>query len=129
MPRPARSLPPTSRDGAAAVYFSACINRIFGRDPSRPPAPSLPEALLALSERAGKPLWIPSDVGGYCCSTPWKSKAYRRGHEFMAQAVADALWRWSDGGALPIVVDAASCTLGLAEDVATQLDADQSAPC
>jgi D-lactate dehydrogenase len=127
MPRPARRLPPTGRDGAAAVYFSACINRIFGRDPSRPPAPSLPEALLALSKRAGKPLWIPSDVGGYCCSTPWKSKAYRRGHEFMAKAIADALWRWSDGGALPIVVDAASCTLGLAEDIATQLDADQRA--
>jgi len=43
----------------------------------------------------------------------------------MANAVADALWRWSDGGALPIVVDAASCTLGLAEDVATQLDAER----
>jgi D-lactate dehydrogenase len=43
----------------------------------------------------------------------------------MANAVADALWRWSDGGALPIVVDAASCTLGLAEDVATQLDVER----
>ena len=124
MPRPARALPRTDRDGAAAVYFSACINRIFGRDPSRPPAPSLPEALLALSARAGKPLWIPPDVGNFCCTTPWKSKAYRQGHEFMANAVADALWRWSDGGALPIVVDAASCTLGLAEDVATQLDTE-----
>jgi D-lactate dehydrogenase len=40
----------------------------------------------------------------------------------MAQAVADALWRWSDGGALPIVVDAASCTLGIKEDVVTQLE-------
>jgi D-lactate dehydrogenase len=127
MPRPARALPKTDRAGATAVYFSACINRIFGRDPARPPSPSLPEALLTLSERAGKPLWIPSDVGRFCCTTPWKSKAYRRGHEFMANAVADALWRWSDGGALPIVVDAASCTLGLAEDVATQLDAEQKA--
>jgi len=125
MPRPARALPKTNRAGAAAVYFSACINRMFGRDPARPPAPSLAEALLALSARAGKPLWIPSDVAGFCCSTPWKSKAYRRGHAFMANAIADALWRWSDGGALPIVVDAASCTLGLAEDVATELDAER----
>jgi D-lactate dehydrogenase len=127
MPRPARALPRTDRNGAAAIYFPACINRIFGRDPARPPAPSLPEALLALSERAGKPLWIPPDVGGLCCSTPWKSKAYHQGHRFMATAMADALWRWSDGGALKIVVDAASCTLGLAEDVATQLDAEHRA--
>ena len=122
MPRAASALPQTDRNGAAAVYFCACINRMFGRDPERPAAPSLAETLVSLSRRAGKPLWIPSDVAGLCCSTPWRSKGYRRGHKYMAQAVADALWRWSDGGTLPIVVDAASCTLGLKEDIATQLE-------
>jgi D-lactate dehydrogenase len=125
MPRAASRLPETNRDGAAAVYFCACINRMFGRDPAGPAAPSLAETFVALSERAGKPLWIPPDIAGLCCSTPWKSKAYRRGHEYMAQAVADALWRWSDGGALPIVVDAASCTLGFKEDVAIQLEGER----
>jgi D-lactate dehydrogenase len=125
MARPARALPRTDRDGATAVYFPACINRIFGRDPAQPPAPSLSQAPLALSERAGKPLWIPPDVGGFRCSTPWKSKAYRQGNEFMANAVANALWRWSDGGALPIVVDAGSCALGLVEDMTTKLDAER----
>src|SRR6202789_1506586 len=43
----------------------------------------------------------------------------------MAHAVSSDLWRWSDGGALPIVVDAASCTLGLKEDVATQLEGER----
>jgi D-lactate dehydrogenase len=125
MPRPASALPTTGRNGAAAVYFCACINRMFGRDPGRPAAPSLAEAFVSLSKRAGKPLWIPPDVAGLCCSTPWKSKGYRRGHKYMAQALADALWRWSDGGVLPIVVDAASCTLGLKEDIATQLEGER----
>jgi D-lactate dehydrogenase len=125
MPRAASRLPVTGRDGAAAVYFCACINRMFGRDPAGAATPSLAETFVTLSRRAGKPLWIPPDIAGLCCSTPWKSKAYRRGHEYMAQAVADALWRWSDGGALPIVVDAASCTLGLREDVATQLEGER----
>jgi hypothetical protein len=40
-------------EGAVAVYFPACINRIFGRDPSVSAVPSLPEALLAVSRRAG----------------------------------------------------------------------------
>jgi D-lactate dehydrogenase len=122
MPRAASSLPKTEKNGAAAVYFCACINRMFGRDPARPAAPSIAETLVSLSRRAGKPLWIPRDIAGLCCSTPWRSKGYRKGHKYMAQAVADALWRWSDGGTLPIVVDAASCTLGLKEDVATQLE-------
>jgi D-lactate dehydrogenase len=40
----------------------------------------------------------------------------------MAASMADALWRWSNGGRLPIVVDAASCTFGLMEDVGRHLD-------
>src|SRR5277367_6819541 len=125
MPRSASGLLKTDRNGAAAVYFCACINRMFGRDPAGPAAPSLAETFVTLSKRAGKPLWIPPDVAGLCCSTPWHSKGYRQGHKYMAQAVADAMWRWSDGGALPIIVDAASCTLGLKEDVATQLEGDR----
>jgi D-lactate dehydrogenase len=124
MPRAARALPSTQKNGAAAVYFPACINRMFGRDPDGPASPSLPEALLTLSKRAGKPLWIAPDVAGLCCSTPWKSKGYPQGHGFMAKSIAEAMLRWSDGGAIPIVVDAASCTLGLSQDIAPLLDAE-----
>src|ERR1700685_4644781 len=127
MPRAASGLPKTQRNGAAAVYFCACINRMFGRDPSRPAGPSLAETVVSLSARAGKPLWIPPDVAGLCCSTPWKSKGYPKGHEFMAKSVADAMLRWSDVGRLPIVVDAASCTLGLSQDIAPLLDAETKA--
>lgn len=127
MPRAARALRSTPKNGAAAVYFPACINRMFGRDPDRPASPSLPEAFVILSERAGKPLWIPPDVAGLCCSTPWKSKGYPQGHEFMAKSIADAMLRWSDGGKIPIVVDAASCTLGLGQDIASLLDVETRA--
>ena len=127
MPRAAQALPSTQKSGAAAVYFPACINRMFGRDPSSPASPSLPEVFITLSNRAGKPLWIPPDVAGLCCATPWKSKGYPKGHAFMAKSIADAMLRWSDGGKLPIVVDAASCTLGLSQDIAPLLDAETKA--
>ena len=127
MPRAARAPLSTPKDGAAAVYFPACINRMFGRDPDGPASPSLPEAFVTLSKRAGKPLWIPPDVAGLCCSSPWKSKAYPKGHAFMAKSIADAMLRWSDGGKLPIVVDAASCTLALSQDIASILDAETKA--
>ena len=127
MPRAAQALPSTQKSGAAAVYFPACINRMFGRDPSSPASPSLPEVFITLSNRAGKPLWIPPDVAGLCCATPWKSKGYPKGHEFMAKSIAEAMLRWSDGGKLPIVVDAASCTLGLSQDIAPLLDAETKA--
>lgn len=123
MPRPAPArLPATTRVGAAAVYLPACINRVFGNPFELPPRPTLPEALVEVSRRSGLPVWIPEDAAGHCCATPWSSKGYRRGSEFMARKVADALWGWSDAGRLPIVVDASSCAHGLTQDVASHLD-------
>ena len=117
-----RTLPATTREGAAAVYFPACVNRIFGRDPGQARHPSLPQALVEVSARAGKPLWIPGDVAGKCCSTPWSSKGYLRGHKWMAATTCDALWEWSGHGTMPVVIDAASCTNGLLDDVKNYLD-------
>ena len=76
------------------------------RDPDGPAGPSLAATLVELSRRAGKPLWIPPDVAGLCCSTPWKSKAYHQGHTYMAQAVADALWEAvAESGFAPVTDD------------------------
>src|ERR1700691_4518342 len=122
-----RKLPATTKDGAAAVYFPACINRIFGRNPGQSRHPSLPQVLVEVSARAGKPLWIPADVAGKCCSTPWSSKGYIQGHEWMAAATCDALWEWSGQGTMPVVIDAVSCTNGLLDDVENYLDAEHRA--
>lgn len=125
MPRAAkRELPATSPEDAAAVYFPACVNRIFGRDPSAQESMSLPEALVAISARAGKPLWIPGDVDGHCCGTIWSSKGYTRGRDHMYDKVARALVDWSGTGSRPVVVDAASCTHGLLKEVPKHLGED-----
>jgi D-lactate dehydrogenase len=119
--RAGAQLPSTARTGAAAVYLPACINRIFGNPRGAERGPSLPEALVEVSARAGLPVWIPADVAGHCCATPWASKGYRRGQDHMAAKTAAALWRWSDGGTLPVVIDASSCAQGLSEDLAPRL--------
>ncbi|MGA5565777.1 FAD-binding and (Fe-S)-binding domain-containing protein [Streptomyces platensis] len=115
-----RTRPVTRRVGAAAVYYPACVNRIFG-PPAGFPGLSLPEAVVAVSRRAGRPVWIPPDVAGTCCATIWHSKGYRRGTEVMANRIVEAAWGWTAGGRLPLVVDASSCTLGLAHEVVPYL--------
>ncbi|MFJ6514151.1 FAD-binding and (Fe-S)-binding domain-containing protein [Streptomyces sp. NPDC091406] len=125
----ARRLPPTSRVGASAVYYPACVNRIFagpdGGDAG--PGPSLAEAVVAVSGRAGKPVWIPEDVTGTCCATIWHSKGYDAGNRIMANRIVEAAWGWTAGGALPLIVDASSCTLGIAEEVVPYLTEDNRA--
>ncbi|MFF8606547.1 FAD-binding and (Fe-S)-binding domain-containing protein [Streptomyces sp. NPDC015346] len=119
----ARRLPATDRPAATAVYYPACVNRIFGGPRGRP-GPSLPEAVVALAARAGKPVWIPDDVAGTCCATIWHSKGYERGNALMANRIVEAAWGWTAGGRLPLVVDASSCTLGIAHEVVPYLTAD-----
>ncbi|MEU9994625.1 FAD-binding and (Fe-S)-binding domain-containing protein [Streptomyces sp. NPDC050848] len=119
----ARRLPRTHRPAGVAVYYPACVNRIFG-GPDGLRGPSLPEAVVALSGRAGRPVWIPDDVAGTCCATIWHSKGYERGNEVMANRIVEAAWGWTAGGKLPLVVDASSCTLGIAHEVVPYLSDD-----
>ncbi|MEV5677935.1 MULTISPECIES: FAD-binding and (Fe-S)-binding domain-containing protein [unclassified Streptomyces] len=119
----ARKLPRTARVGASAVYYPACVNRIFA-GPDRHREPSLPEAVVAVSARAGKPVWIPEDVAGTCCATIWHSKGYDAGNAVMANRIVEAAWGWTAGGKLPLVVDASSCTLGIAHEVVPYLTED-----
>jgi D-lactate dehydrogenase len=119
MPRPAPArLPESAREGAAAVYLPACVNRIFGRSRGNGSALPLPEAMVEVSARAGMPVWIPEDVAGHCCAVPWTSKGYTEGAAAIANRTVESLWRWSSEGQLPVVIDASSCALGLAGEAA-----------
>jgi D-lactate dehydrogenase len=115
MPRAAPPLPRTAAEGAQAVYFPACILRIFGPVDGEPERPTIPEALVTLARRAGVPVHIPEDIGGACCSTPWHSKGYVEGDEVMTNATVERLFRWSGEGRLPVVVEGSSCAHGFRE--------------
>jgi D-lactate dehydrogenase len=127
LPPPARAkLPLTLHEGAAAVYVPSCTNRIFAPTPAdgtqsrdierfESRGPSVVEALVEVSRRAGLPVWIPPDVAGSCCGLPWSSKGFAAAHAHKANEMVQRLWEWSGEGALPIVVDAASCTQGIAD--------------
>ncbi len=126
LPPPAPGkLPPTIHTGAAAVYVPSCTNRIFGTSADGPQTPLyggksahrswVVEALVAVSARAGLPVWIPEDLIGSCCGLPWSSKGFGEAHRQKANEMVERLWGWSGEGALPIVIDAASCTGSIAD--------------
>ncbi|HEX3734019.1 MAG TPA: FAD-binding and (Fe-S)-binding domain-containing protein [Solirubrobacterales bacterium] len=126
LPPPAPGkLPPTLHEGAAAVYVPSCTNRIFGTladgpktgdiGPKSAHRPWVVEALVEVSARAGMPVWIPEDVAGSCCGLPWSSKGFGDAHRHKANEMVARLWAWSGEGALPIVIDAASCTHSVAD--------------
>jgi len=111
------SSPPSE---AAAVYVPSCTNRIFGPSSIEPakkhlygakvPTRSVVDDLVTVSARAGMPVAVPEDVAGSCCGLPWSSKGFAAAHAHKANEMVERLWRWSGEGALPVVIDAASCT-------------------
>jgi len=108
-----RRLPATDRTAAVAVYFPSCLSRTMGFLPGEPTDVTVPEAFVAVAQRAGQPVWIPDRVSGHCCGMPFSSKGYDRAHREMAARTVSRLFEWSDGGRLPIVVDTSPCAHGL----------------
>jgi len=99
-------------DAAEAVFFPSCTGTMFGPAEG---GTGVREAFLSLCERAGAQVRVPDSIATLCCGTPWKSKGLTDGHDRMRELVLLALLQASDGGAVPVVVDASSCTEGLAQ--------------
>jgi len=96
---------------ADAVYFATCITRTLGDGEGG--KPSLLRTFIEVAERAGVSLFLPTSIGGYCCSQIFSSKGYTQAQEYMANYVVEALYQWTEGGKLPVVLDVSSCTQAL----------------
>ena len=110
LPDAAGALPDTGpRAGADAVYFPSCVTRVLGGG-TRP----LAQAIVDVASRAGLRLFIPRDVAGTCCGMPFSSKGFEEAHAIAANRAIERIWRWSDAGSLPVVVDTSPCAYSFA---------------
>jgi D-lactate dehydrogenase len=109
LPKGGKRRRPDPVRNADAVYVPSCLNTLFAPADG---GPGVMDAFTRLAARAGVRLHVPEGIGGLCCGTPWSSKGYTDGHESMARRVRDTLLTAADGGRIPIVSDAASCTEG-----------------
>lgn len=100
-------LPKTERARADAVYFPACVTRMFGEP--RSGERGAPALFVEVARRAGIRLWIPPDATGTCCGMPFSSKGYNVAFQTTMIRTAEKLRDWSDDGRLPVVTDASSC--------------------
>ena len=105
-------------DSKRFVYFASCISRQLGTpkndsQSSNEEHLSLMQALVAVATRAGISLQVPSDTAGHCCGMPFASKGYITAYRLALHNTLHRMWKWSEGGKHPIVVDTTSCTCTL----------------
>ncbi len=120
-PRAAQPQAAEPRAGSAvdAVYLPACLGTMFAPAGD---ASGVTEAVRTLADRAGVRLRIPAPIAGLCCGTPWSSKGLPGGYAAISDRVLPALRAATEGGALPVICDAASCTEGYQKLVAAAGD-------
>ena len=106
------SVPAQTFADAEAVYFPACISRIFGTLPGESDDSTM-QTMLTIASRAGVKINLPPGTIGHCCGVPFSSKGFDAGYaEAMNRTIA-SFYNWSDSGRLPIVIDTSPCTYGL----------------
>ncbi|WP_193078768.1 FAD-binding and (Fe-S)-binding domain-containing protein [Brevibacterium aurantiacum] len=101
-----------SESNPDVVWFSSCTNTMFGPEDGGS-GDGVAGAFRRLCERAGISLRTPRGIPSLCCGTPWKSKGMVEGYATMRKYVRRELWAATDGGRIPVVCDASSCTEGL----------------
>jgi D-lactate dehydrogenase len=86
----------------AAVYFSSCISRMMGGD--------IFEVFKRVCTKAGVRLLVPTDSSGACCGQIFASKGFWEAYRHSADAAVEKMWRWSEEGLHPVVMDVTSCS-------------------
>ena len=104
-------LPATIGARPEAVYFTCCMNRMMGRDADG--KGSVADALLRVADKAGMVIMIPSDIKGHCCGQAFDSKGFSNAYQHAANNMVESLWRWTEQGRIPVLLDISSCTHSL----------------
>lgn len=106
---------------ADILYFPTCISRTMG---GYADAPSIPETIERLVRRSGLQMRVASDTSGHCCGTPMASKGFPEAAEHSLSALVEMLFRESEGGRIPVVLDTSSCTYALVQRAAASDNGD-----
>jgi D-lactate dehydrogenase len=92
------------------LYMPSCISRIIGDSGKRQ---NIAETFLGVCKKVGIRVAIPKNISGKCCSQIFASKGFKDAYVFTGNSIVDYLWKASDSGRIPIVIDVSSCAYTL----------------
>lgn len=91
------------------VYFPSCSTRTMGTMRGAKDVRTLTDVTISLLEKAGFEVVLPDHLDQHCCGMPFKSKGFPELAEQKRVALEDVLWRVSEQGRLPILMDTSPC--------------------
>ena len=94
------------------IYYPSCIGRVISANNARE---SLSKVLIDLCEFSNIQLFIPEKIQGTCCGMPFSSKGYIQAGKTMTEQTVDLIFKVSEQGKIPILVDTTQCSFHLIE--------------
>jgi D-lactate dehydrogenase len=93
------------------VYFPSCLSRMLGTYQGK--EKNLMETFVSVCHKSGFDVVLMDDSAGSCCSQIFSSKGFTDARCYTANDIVDRLWKVSQDGALPVVIDVSSCAYTL----------------
>ncbi|QEC69528.1 FAD-binding oxidoreductase [Panacibacter ginsenosidivorans] len=93
------------------VYFPSCISRMLGTYKRK--EKNILETFVSICNKASIDMKVLEYVSGSCCSQIFSSKGFKDAYYFTANNIIEKLWKSSNEGALPVVIDVSSCAYTL----------------
>lgn len=89
------------------VYFPTCISRVMGGVKDKK---SIPDTFLSVSAKSGIEVIIPDGIEALCCGQLFSSKGYNQAFAAKSNETIEKLWRVTNEGAIPVILDVTSCS-------------------
>jgi len=93
------------------VYFPSCIFRLMGSYEGK--EKNIMETFMSVCNKTSIDVIIPSNIRQQCCSQLFGSKGYADAYRYKANEIIDELWKSSEMGKWPVVIDVSSCAFTL----------------
>ena len=107
--RKVKAISPAAED--IIVYFPSCISRLMGSYEGK--EKNIMEAFMSVCHKTSTDVIIPSNIRQQCCSQLFGSKGYTDAYRYKANEIIDELWKSSEMGKRPVVIDVSSCAYTL----------------
>jgi D-lactate dehydrogenase len=103
-------LQPVGSDAVEVVYFSSCVNRLFGPD-AHTDGTTVFQHVVNVLNKANCRVILPEASDGQCCGLAFTSQGFAGAGASTQRRLGEALLAASDGGRRPILCDMSPCTL------------------
>ncbi len=91
------------------VYFPSCSTRSMGTAKGAMDPRSVMDVTIALLEKAGYEVVLPEHLEDLCCGMPFTSKGFPDIAKQKQDSLEEHLWRISEQGRFPILMDTSPC--------------------